>query len=87
MNSLGFLRNTALSPHLSSEGLLSTIRRMVGCRLDESLLELCAKSDAVNLAVDGWYDRRGRRYQGIVVRFSQHEHHDSTTRFTCLEGN
>jgi hypothetical protein len=39
------------------------------CRLDESLLGLCAKSDAVNLAVDGWSDRRGRRYQGIVVRF------------------
>jgi hypothetical protein len=50
-------------------GLLSTIRRTVRCRLDESLLELCAKSDAVNLAVDGWSDRCGRRYQGIVVRF------------------
>jgi hypothetical protein len=41
----------------------------VRCRLDESLLELCAKSDPVKLDVDGWSDRRGRRYQGIVVRF------------------
>jgi hypothetical protein len=48
---------------------LSTIRRTVCCRLYESLFELCAKSDAVNLALDGWSDRREWRYQGIVVRF------------------
>jgi AraC-like DNA-binding protein len=38
-------------------------------RVQESLRESCERGKYVNLAVDGWSDPRGRRYQGVTIRF------------------
>jgi hypothetical protein len=73
LTALGFLRHTAIGQHVPTEALVDTIRRVVRCRLEDQLRERCQPSNAVNLAVDGWADPRGRRYQGVTAQLVRYD--------------
>jgi hypothetical protein len=85
LSSMEFLRHTDLRRHVPSEVVLDTVRRVVRCRLDDRLRELCLSSDAVNLAVDGWTDPRGRRYEGVTVQLISHVSLTATTAVLALK--
>jgi hypothetical protein len=68
MTLLEFFRETPLSASIRTEGFLPQVTKVLRYRLEERLQEMCATSSGVNLAVDGWTDPRGRRYQGVTAR-------------------
>jgi hypothetical protein len=73
LTALDFLRHTAIGQHFPTEALVDTIWRVVRCLLEDQLRERCQHSDAVNVAVDGWTDLRGRRYQGVTAQLVRYD--------------
>lgn len=65
---LDFLRRTPLQEAIPSAATFRTVAKALQCRLKEALRQRCLDARHVNLAVDGWSDPRGRRYQGITAR-------------------
>jgi hypothetical protein len=45
------------------------IAKILEHQVQQSLCENCQQADYGNLAVDGWTDPRGGRYQAVTVRF------------------
>jgi hypothetical protein len=73
LTALHFLPHTTIGQHVSTEALVDTIRRVVQCRLEDQMRERCQHSNAVNFAVDGWTDLRGRRYQGVTAQLVRYD--------------
>jgi hypothetical protein len=66
---LEFFRAVPAGQWLRSQKQLGSIAQILKARVQESLRESCEGAEYVNLAVDGWSDPRGRRYQGVTIRF------------------
>jgi hypothetical protein len=66
---LEFFRGLPAGQCLPSQKQLGYIAQILKARVQESLRESCERAEYVNLAVDGWSDPRGRRYQGVTIRF------------------
>jgi hypothetical protein len=52
---------------LPSQKQLGYIAQILKTRVQESLRESCEQGEYVDLAVDGWSDPRGRRYQRVTI--------------------
>jgi hypothetical protein len=65
---LEFFRETPLSVSIPTERFLRRVTKVLRYRLEEVRQQICATSNGVNLAVDGWTDSRGRRDEGVMVR-------------------
>jgi hypothetical protein len=66
---LGFFRGVPAGQWLPSQKQLAHIAQILKARVQESLRESCERAQSVNFAVNGWSDPRGRRYQGVTIRF------------------
>jgi hypothetical protein len=66
---LEFFRGLPVGQWLPSQKQLGYIAQILKARVQESLRESCERVEYVNLALDEWSDPRGRRYQGVTIRF------------------
>jgi hypothetical protein len=78
---LDFFRKFPGGEWLPTNDHFTRILRILKERLEAALRIECTRAQIVNLAVDGWSDQRGRRYQGITARLV---HPDTLTAWTRL---
>jgi hypothetical protein len=76
------LRRTPLGVNLPNRRQLVAIIHILKDRVVEAITQRCREGQFLNLAVDGWSDSRGGRYQGITVRSVSP--YRSTETFTAL---
>jgi hypothetical protein len=60
---------------------MKQILKILRDRVETDIRVECERSDLVNIALDGWSDPRGRRYQGVTARLV---HPDTLTTWTRL---
>jgi hypothetical protein len=71
LSCLEFLRRTPIQEAIPSGMSFTDLSRARRGRLEDALRQRCASVSHANLAIDGWSDPRGRRYQGIMVRLPE----------------
>jgi hypothetical protein len=66
--SLDFFRSFPFGEWLPTVEHFNRIIRILKERVEADLRSECVRSEIINLAVDGWSDPRGRRYQSVTAR-------------------
>lgn len=71
MSALAFFRSCPdLQAILPTNDQFTAIVHAVKDRVEAAVKRQCAAAKFVSLAIDGWTDRRGRRYTGVSARCS-----------------
>jgi hypothetical protein len=65
---LDFFREHPFGEWRPTREQLARIIRILKERVEQQIKAECANADIINLAVDGWSDQRGRRYQAVTAR-------------------
>jgi hypothetical protein len=67
-STIEFLRQTPIHDLIPGVAAFSVLTKALHYLLEDALFDHCRTATFANLAIDGWSDLRGRRYQGVTAR-------------------